>query len=115
MSAAIPATGETLSNPLHPDVRNKLDPEFVEYYDKNIAHKPGTHQIPLSDIRANPAKYSGPWCKDLTGAPGVKNFTVPSKDGHKIAVRSYSPVDKKFGKGPWPVHINYHGISSAEK
>ncbi|KAF2105008.1 alpha/beta-hydrolase [Rhizodiscina lignyota] len=104
-----PATGETLASPLHPDIQKRLDPDFVVYYNEKIAHKTPTHRIPLSEIRANPAKYAGPWCVDLSGAPGVKNFTVTSKDGHQVKIRSYSPVDEKFGKGPWPIHINFHG------
>ena len=109
MSAAIPTTGETLISPLNPDIEKRLDPEFVSYYNKYIAIKPGTHTIPIEEIRANPAKYAGPWCKDLTGSPGVKNFTIPSTDAHEVKVRSYSPVDEKFGKGPYPIHINFHG------
>lgn len=86
-----------------------LDPEFVAYYNKNIGPKPPTHLVPLSEVRANPEKWRGWWCVDLTGQPGVKNLRIPSKDGYPIPLRTYSPDPSKYGPGPYPVHINYHG------
>lgn len=97
-------------NPLDPGLVPLLDPEFVTYYNRTAALKPATHQIPLSEVRTNPAKWAGPWCKDFTGERGVINRKIPSKDGYEVPIRIYNPIDEdKFGKGPFPVHVNYHG------
>ncbi|KAF2813021.1 alpha/beta-hydrolase [Mytilinidion resinicola] len=96
-------------DPLDPTVLRLLDPEFVEYYNSVLGTKIATHHIPLSEVRANPEKWSGSWCKDYTGSPGVKNFTIPSDDGYQVKCRSYNPDPARHGEGPFPVHINFHG------
>jgi hypothetical protein len=47
-----------LPNPLHPSFVDRLDVDFVEYYNKNIAIKPATHIVDLADVRQNPAKFA---------------------------------------------------------
>lgn len=103
------ADQEDILIPIDPSMEPLLDPEFVAYYNKNIGPKPPTHLVPLSEVRANPEKWRGWWCVDLTGQPGVKNLRIPSKDGYPIPLRTYSPDPSKYGPGPYPVHINYHG------
>lgn len=102
-------------DPLDPDILRLLDPEFVEYYNTVLGTKIATHHIPLSEVRANPKQYSGSWCRDYTGSPGVKNFTIPSKDGYQVKCRSYSPDATRHGNGPFPVYVNFHGILAATR
>lgn len=108
MSTETAKIGEIL-NPLEPNIRNGLDPEFLDYYDKNFGPKPPPSRIPLAERRANPEKFYAPWNKDLSNDPGVQTFHIASKDGYQIKVQSYTPVDEKIRKGPWPININYHG------
>lgn len=109
MSTEKEKIGEIL-NPLLPSIRKGLDPEFLEYYDKTFAPVPPPSRIPLSERRANPERFYAPWNKDLSKDPGVKTFRIPSRDGYQIKVQSYMPIDDRFGKGPWPVHVNFHGM-----
>jgi hypothetical protein len=105
------ATGssKTLLTPLHPTVLPKLDPLFVDYYNKVIGTKVATHTIPLSEARANPGKYGFGWGKNYTGTELVKNWDIPSKDGTLFKVRTYHPDPKIHGRGPYGAHLNYHG------
>jgi acetyl esterase/lipase len=109
----VPTTGatdqDTLANPIDPSILPILDPEFVTYYNTHLASKLATHQVPFASVRAQPAAWRGSWCVDLTGSPGVRNLTIPSADGHPIPLRTYSPDAQKFGPGPYPTHINFHG------
>ncbi|KIH92130.1 hypothetical protein SPBR_09125 [Sporothrix brasiliensis 5110] len=93
-------------NPIHLDMVGRLDPRFVEYYNKNLAHKEATHQVPLAEVRANPAAWARPWIQD--DDPDTKDWTVPSTDG-AFVVRVYHPDASRAGPGPYPVHINFHG------
>lgn len=103
------ADQEEILNPINPSILPLLDPEFVEFYNKNIGPNPATHQVPFSEVRAHPEKWRGGWCKDYSGEPGVTNRAIQSKDGYQIPVRIYSPDASKEGPGPFPVHVNYHG------
>jgi acetyl esterase/lipase len=102
--------GHGLMNPIDPRFNaSVLDPDFVKYYNESIATKPFTHQAPLAEIRANPKKWAPLWDKDYSDSLGVKNISIELKDGHKLKLRTYTPDEEKSGKGPYPVHINYHG------
>jgi acetyl esterase/lipase len=108
-STSTGADQDSLINPIDPEILPLLDPEFVEYYNKNLASKPATHQVPFAAVRADPAAFRGSWCVDLTGSPGVQNHSIPSADGFPIPLRSYTPPAAQFGPGPYPAHINLHG------
>jgi acetyl esterase/lipase len=98
-----------LPNPLHPSFVDRLDEDFVKYYNKNIAIKPATHNIDLAEVRQNPKKFAWPWCKDYSDLPFVKDIKIASADGFEFTVRIYHPDSERFGSGPYPVHINFHG------
>jgi hypothetical protein len=98
-------------NPIHPTFQDRLDADFIDYYNQYIAVKPATHGITIEDIRATPKKFSAVWCRDFTYEPFVNDKQVSADDGHKFAVRCYAPDPRTspFGEGPYPVYINFHG------
>lgn len=98
---------------IDPEVLPKLDPVFVKYFVEVLAPRPPTHKVPIREIRQNPQKYGWPWAIDTTGWPRVIDRELSSEDGSFFPVKIYYPDPIKHGDGPYPVHLNYHGISSA--
>lgn len=99
-------------NPIHADVLDKLDPRFVTYYNENLANRVATHQVPLAEVRANPQAWARPWSRKAGDVENrnIRDWTISSGGGDlDFQVRVYSPDAEKFGDGPFPVHINYHG------
>ncbi|KAJ5683279.1 triacylglycerol lipase [Penicillium macrosclerotiorum] len=101
----------TLPSPIDPRFLSRLDDDFIDYYNKYLAIKPATHNITIKDIRATPQKFASPWYRDFTYEPFVKDLHIESEDGHVFTARCYQPDHRTspFGKGPYPVHINFHG------
>ncbi|KAL1888767.1 hypothetical protein Sste5346_009321 [Sporothrix stenoceras] len=102
---------DALPNPIDPSFIDRMDADFIAYYNKHIAIKPPTHAIDLSEVRANPQKWASPWCKDYADLPFVHDIQITSGDGHVFTARIYSPDDNDTepGSGPYPVHVNFHG------
>lgn len=98
-----------LVNPIAPQHVNNMDPEFVAYYNRTIGLKKATHQVDIESVRSNPATFNSPWCEDTSKEQGVRDVRIASVDGFEFAARVYSPDASKFGAGPYPVHVNYHG------
>ncbi|KAI1335988.1 alpha/beta-hydrolase [Xylariaceae sp. FL0016] len=93
-----------------PHILAKYDPEVVEYVLKSAASgAPAQHEVPIEELRANPAKYSPPWAQDATGWERVKDDDISSEDGAKIPIKVYHPDPANFGDGPYGVHLNFHG------
>ncbi|KAJ5976434.1 triacylglycerol lipase [Penicillium waksmanii] len=103
------ATILDLPNPVHPSFIDRLDGDFLEYYNKNIAIKPATHTVDLAEVRQNPKKFAWPWCKDYSDLPFVNDIKITSGDGFQFTIRTYHPDSGRFGPGPFPIHINLHG------
>ena len=103
---------QALPSPIDPAFMSRLDDDFVEYYNKNLAIKPATHNITIEHIRAAPEKYASPWYRDFTYEPFVKDIKLKAEDGHEFTVRCYHPDSRTspFGEGPYPIHINFHGM-----
>lgn len=105
------SSAHALQNPIDPSFLDRLDKDFIEYYNLHLANKPATHSVSIADIRANPKKYASPWCRDFSNESLVKDIKIKSDDGYEITARCYHPDASKspFGEGPYPVHINFHG------
>ena len=88
-------------SPLHPDFAQKLDPEYVAYYNANLADKPALHDLPW-----DPAVRKGPPIQGAS-APlpvgAVKDFSLS-----KFSVRVFTP-EGKAPKNGWPVFLFFHG------
>jgi len=96
-------------NPLDPTILERLDPEFVKFYEEVIDTRPATHQVPLEEIRSNPAKWAAPWVDVIPEKESIQIRTIPSKDSYRVPVRIYHPDPEIFGQGPFGVHLNFHG------
>lgn len=104
---------QTVVNPIDPSFLDRMDQDFIEYYNKNIGCKPPTHTVTIADMRANGQKYASAWYQDYSNLPFVSDSKLKSDDGYEFAVRRYSPDPETspFGKGPYPIHINFHGMN----
>lgn len=92
----------------------KLDPDFLVYFASNQARLKTLPQQPVLNpsiqyVRAHPDAYRSPCALDTSGYPGVADFEYPSQDGVNIPARVYQPDAAKYGAGPHPVHLNFHG------
>jgi hypothetical protein len=102
-------------NPIPSDLLPRLDPCFVEYYNKNTANNPATHQIPLEEVRANPRRWARSWAVDTkdSGDTRIRDSTVAASSGGDIndffKVRTYHPDEAIWGSGPYAAHVNFHG------
>ncbi|KAH8691387.1 Alpha/Beta hydrolase protein [Talaromyces proteolyticus] len=103
------ATSNKVVNPIDPDFHGYLDPDFIEYYNTRLAIRPATDQVVFADVRKNPERFRGNWCRDFSDQPRVTTFEISSEDGTKFKARSYHPDPERYGPGPYAVHINYHG------
>lgn len=107
------AKSTSLPNPINPIFMDRLDQDFIDYYNQYLAIKPATHSIDVSEVRKFPKKYASPWYHDFTYEPFVNDMKLQSDDGHQFNTRCYTPDSRTspFGEGPYPIHINFHGIS----
>ncbi|KAI1333211.1 alpha/beta-hydrolase [Xylariaceae sp. FL0255] len=94
-----------------PEILAKYHPDVVKFVCMALTpgRPPASHEVPIAEVRANPAKFAGPWCQDSTGLPGVTDNQFSSEDGAVIPVKVYHPDPAKFGDGPYPAHLNFHG------
>lgn len=96
---------------IEPHILAKLDPEWVALFTKEMDVNPPTpvEKIKIDEIRADPT-ILGPKCYlDTKGYPRTADKEVVSEDGAMIPVRIYYPEESKYGPGPYPVHLNFHG------
>lgn len=98
-----------------PAILAKLDPDFVALYtdamNKNPG-PPGRDDWAIDKIRADPMRLAPPCALDTKGHPRTAERAVPSADddGVQIPVRVYYPDAAQHGPGPYPVHLNFHGV-----
>lgn len=97
---------------IEPHILAVLDPEFVEAFTHkmNTDPPPARDQMTIAAIRAHPEKTAPPCMLDTKGYPRTAEKEVVSEDGAKIPVRVYYPDEAQHGAGPYPVHLNYHGM-----
>ncbi len=94
-------------------ILSKLDTDFLEYY-AGIQARLGTQQSAvlnpsIDHVRAHPEAYRSSYALDTSEYPWVTDFTFPSEDGVHIPARVYHPDPVTHGRGPYPVHLNFHG------
>ncbi|OAL36305.1 hypothetical protein AYO20_04463 [Fonsecaea nubica] len=101
-----------LLNSIPPHLIPRLDPVFVEYYQKYSAGRLATHQVPIAEYRAHPEKYTISYGRELVPGTGVKfaDLRCPVEQG-EITVRVYESDSRSSTtrQGPRPVYINFHG------
>lgn len=99
-----PDSNHEALNPIHPSMLDRLDPIFIDLYNKHVANTPNK-PIDLAFLRS---KYSVLYSYGTGPAPDVGRIydtSFQTEDGTNIALRVYEPPTQ----GPWPVHIDFHG------
>lgn len=96
-------------NPIHPTILPKLDPAFVELYNKNLAHIPPR----APDLALLRKIYSTQYSYATAPSPACGKENEIEIDGWqrypgKIKLRIYIPPGKAPASG-WPVHLDFHG------
>src|SRR3546814_3362597 len=71
---------------IHPDFLDRLDKDFIAYYNENIGVKPVTHNVTIEDIRTYPGRFASPWYKDFRFEPFVNDIKIKSDDGDRKSV-----------------------------
>lgn len=111
-SVVVPETKKELTaeDVFEPHILAKTDPQVVKIVLRGVnAGVPATHQVPIEERRAHPEKYQAPWARDTEGWPRVKDAEITSSDGDKVPIKVYHPDPEVWGKGPYGVHLNFHG------
>lgn len=91
--------------PIHPSMEGKLDPAFIKLYNDNVAYKP-TGPIDLAILRKHYSQLYSYGTGTAPDAARTYDTTFALADGSgDITLRVYEPE----GKGPWPVHVDFHG------
>lgn len=87
--------------PIDPEILPRLDPEYVEFHNKYIAHLPASHTLPWDpDIRS---KKTVPGAADILDVGSVRDYDIS-----KTKVRVFTPKGLPLESG-WPVYCWYHG------
>ncbi|KAF3768100.1 hypothetical protein M406DRAFT_338732 [Cryphonectria parasitica EP155] len=96
---------------IDPHILAKLDPEWVSMFTELINKNPPPprEKITIPAIRADERLLAPPCYLDTKGYPRTVEKEVVSDDGALIPVRIYYPEESKYGPGPYPVHLNFHG------
>lgn len=97
---------------IEPHILAKLDPEWVSVFTEqmNANPPPPRELLSMEYIRTHPEKFAPPCWLDTRGFPRTAEKEVVSEDGEKVPVRVYYPEEKTWGPGPYPVHLNFHGV-----
>ena len=86
---------------------SRLDPEWVSLWNEHGRHQYRADEVSVAQYRQDPKAYSFTYA--AWDGPSVfheEEFDVPvSKPSGTVRVRVYTPE----GRGPFPVHFNYHG------
>lgn len=102
---------EELANPIHPDFLDRLDKDFIEFYNLTLGRSTPDNSAPLEEVRRQRAKYHSLKARNFSRAIFVEDIQLEAHDGHFFTTRLYKPDPRTspYGVGPYPVHINYHG------
>ncbi|KAE9380659.1 hypothetical protein N431DRAFT_477552 [Stipitochalara longipes BDJ] len=94
--------------PLHPSVKDKLDPTYVDFYNKHIFDKQQVHLQPVSASRTSGILIPGGGPKLPVGKTEDIHLQRKQTDGPDVPIRVFTPEGEKPNDG-WPVMVYYHG------
>ncbi|KAL1955767.1 hypothetical protein VTO42DRAFT_8087 [Malbranchea cinnamomea] len=100
--------------PLHESVRDKLDPEYVEFYNKHIINLQQVHYQPVQASRSSGVLIPGAGPLIPVGKQEDIAIRRQESDGPDVLVRCFTPpVDPEKGQtvpeNGWPVLLYFHG------
>jgi acetyl esterase/lipase len=91
-------------SPLEAAMAARLDPEYRDFYNVNLADKPGLHEIPWHpSIRDQPAQPGG---SQLLNVGSVRDIKLDT-----CSIRVFTPEGNPPPPG-WPVFLFFHGGSN---
>lgn len=94
--------------PIHESVRDKLDPEYVRFYNSFVTHQQQVHLQPVSASRTSGILIPGGGPKLPVGKTEDYSIHRREREGDDISVRVFTPNTTRPTNG-WPVMIYYHG------
>lgn len=94
--------------PIHPSVRDRLDKDYVDHYNRYLINQPLVQHLPLAVSRRGgqtPPAHSTPLAVGTT-----QDFRITRREtfGPKIEVRCFTPPGPAPKTG-WPLVLYYHG------
>ncbi|MCJ1304819.1 hypothetical protein MMC08_007632 [Hypocenomyce scalaris] len=94
--------------PLNPLIKDKLDPEYVEFYNKYIINNQQVHYQPVSASRSSGTLIPGGGKLLPVGKTEDLEIKRRESSGPDVTVRCFTPTGTKPANG-WPVMIYFHG------
>lgn len=106
-----PSEETVAAQPIHPDFLDRLDQDFINYYNTYLARSRPAGSLSIEETRASRAQFTKRSNRDYSTAACVQDIQLKSGDGYVFTVRLYRPDPRtsSFGIGPYPVHVNFHG------
>ncbi|KAL4991641.1 Alpha/Beta hydrolase protein [Aspergillus falconensis] len=94
--------------PLHPSVKDLLDPEYVAFYNAHIIDKQQVHLQPVEASRTNGILIPGGG--PLVDVGKTVDITIKRRatEGPEILLRAFTPSGEA-PSGGWPVMLYFHG------
>lgn len=102
------ASGPQPPYPLHESVKDKLDVEYVKFYNAHIFDKQQVHLQPVAASRTSGILIPGGGPKLPAGSTRDYTFSRKVTQGPDVQVRVFTPEGKRPEKG-WPLMIWIHG------
>ncbi|KAI9739743.1 MAG: hypothetical protein M1834_006462 [Cirrosporium novae-zelandiae] len=102
------AQGPQPPYPLHESVKDRLDPEYVSFYNKHIINNQQVHYQPVAASRTSGILIPGGG--PLVPVGNTEDFSIKriETEGPDVKVRVFTPTGEKPENG-WPVMVYYHG------
>lgn len=94
--------------PLHDSVKDKLDLEYVKFYNEHIFDKQQVHLQPVAASRTSGILIPGGGPQLPVGSTKDYTFSRSQTEGPDVAVRVFTPEGTK-PEGGWPLMVYYHG------
>lgn len=100
--------GQQPPYPLHPSVADKLDPQYVAFYNKYLINSQQVHFQPVAASRVGGKIIPGG--SDNVPVGSTQDFSIARQetDGPDVRVRCFTPEGEPPAGG-WPVMVYFHG------
>jgi hypothetical protein len=102
---------KAVANPIHPNFLERLDKDFIEFYNNNLGRTTPDNSASVEEVRKQRARYHTWKGRNYRQTTFVEDIKLEAADGHSFTVRLYKPDPRTspYGAGPYPVHVNFHG------
>lgn len=95
--------------PLHDSVRDKLDPEYVDFYNKHVINQQQVHFQPVEASRTSGILIPGGGPLLEVGKTEDISFRRRVTEGPDVTIRCFTPKGDKPSPNGWPVMLYFHG------